>query len=157
MSFPFITICISWTVFLFPSSSNHLFPVEVGVSCWCHRQVQSRHQVVLPQPSLKIPGFSTTGHAHTHTPKWGQGVFFTDGCGSLANCCEAEARRRRTLAVAVHEGQIGQRRGEDTKSFVWSWFRGKSIRNVTPVSRPRSTLAPLHLCKRWLREVIISL
>lgn len=93
----------------------------------------------------------------THTPKWGQGVFFTDGCGSLANCCEAEARRGRTLAVAVHEGQIGQRRGEDTKSFVWSWFRGKSILNVTPVSRLRSSLAPLHLCKRRLRQVIVSL
>lgn len=61
--------------------------------------------------------FNYWTRTHTH-PSGVRECFFTDGCVSRANCCEAEARRRRTLAVAVHEGQIGQRRGEDTKSFV---------------------------------------
>lgn len=86
------------------------------------------NRVSLPQPSLKIPGFPTSGH--THTPKWGQGVFFTDGCASLANCFEAKAHHRQTSAVAVHKGQKGQRGGGDTKGFIRSQIGGKCIINV---------------------------
>lgn len=89
------------------------YPAEVGVLCWWHGQVQRRNKVLLPQPSLKIPGFSTSGHAHT--PKWGQWVFFTDGCGSLANCFEAKARHRQTSALGCAQ------RSERSKGGRWGY------------------------------------
>lgn len=70
-------------------------------------------------------------HTHTHTftpprnlssPSGVREGFQWGGRGSLANCFEAKAHRRRTVAVTEQRGEKGQKRGEDTKGFKGTSF-----------------------------------